>query len=54
VLPQTEDGDAVYESVELPNVFPHLLSAGRKGNASPRVVWSVIRCGLVKRTKKLP
>ena len=54
MLPQTEHGNAVYESVELPDVFPHLLGASRKGNTSPRVVWSVVRCGLVKGTKKLP
>ena len=54
MLPETEHGNAVYESVELPDVFPHLLCASRKGNTSPRVVWSVVRCGLVKGTKKLP
>ena len=54
MLPQIEHGNAVDESVELPDVFPHLLCASRKGNTSPRVVWSVVRRGLVKRTKKLP
>jgi hypothetical protein len=53
VLPQIEHGNAVHDAFELPDVFPDLLCASRKRNTSPRVVWSVVRRGLVKRTKKL-